>query len=104
MTTPVTTASTPIETLVRDNPELHRYELYAGDELAGYLAYRRAEDQVLITSTVVQPQHRGHGLAGELVEAALDDLRGQGCSVRTTCWYVKEWLDSHPDPSRAAGA
>ena len=93
----MTTRSVTTRTRVHDNAELSRYDLVVGDELAGYLAYRKADDHVLVTSTVVRPEHRGHGLASELVQHSLDDLRRQGLALRTTCWYVKEWLNSHPD-------
>lgn len=95
----MTTRSMATGTTVQDNAELDRYELFVehDDELAGYLSYQKTDDHVLISSTVVRPEHRGRRLASELVHHAMDDVRRQGLSVRTTCWYVKEWLDSHPD-------
>lgn len=85
------------ERAVRDNVEQHRYEILIGGELAGYLSYRTSDERMLITSTQVFPEHRGHGLAGELVRHALDDVRRRGQSMLTTCWYVKEWVAAHPD-------
>ena len=49
--------STFSSTTVRDNPERDRYELFVGEELAGYLAYRRSDDRILISSTVVDRKH-----------------------------------------------
>jgi uncharacterized protein len=93
----MSTRGTPTASTIRNDEQVGRYELLVGDELAGYLSYRAAGEHVMISSTVVQPQYRGRGLASELVRKALDDVRSRGGSVTTTCWYVREWLDRHPD-------
>jgi predicted GNAT family acetyltransferase len=84
-------------TVIRDVPARGRYELYVDDELAGFLAYRAQGDGVLFSSTVVDPRFRGRGLAAELVQCAMDEAERKGLSVRTTCWYVSQWLVNHPD-------
>jgi predicted GNAT family acetyltransferase len=92
--------STISSTTIRDNLERSRYELFVEGELAGYLAYRRSKGLILITSTQVLPAYRGRGLASQLVQAAMDDVREEGLTVQTTCWYVDEWLESHPAPAQ----
>jgi len=36
-------------------------------------------------------------VASQVVKYALDDLAGQGATVRPTCPFVASWLDKHPD-------
>ena len=86
-----------MSTRVVDRPEASRYELIQDGQVLGYADYRRGDDAVELPHTVVDPAHRGQGLAAELVGAALDDLRSQGARVIPTCWYVAEFIDTHPD-------
>jgi predicted GNAT family acetyltransferase len=91
--TPVSANLAPV---ITDNPDRQRHELTVDGEVVGHLAYRRSEGQVHFSSTVVRPTHRGRGLAGLLVEHAVEEARGEGRSISTGCWYVQDWLDAHP--------
>ena len=82
---------------VVDRPEASRYELVQDGQVLGYLDYRPRDGAVELPHTVVDPAHRGQGLAAELVGAALDDLRANGARVIPTCWYVAEFIGSHTD-------
>jgi len=31
------------------------------------------------------------------VQGALDDLRARGAMVIPTCWYVRDYIDAHPE-------
>jgi uncharacterized protein len=82
---------------VRDVPAAHRFEVWVGDELAGYAAYRRLDDSTwAFDHTEVGPPFEGRGLAGRLVTAALDEVRSLGGSVLPYCPYVRSWLGRHP--------
>ncbi|MGO1257402.1 MAG: GNAT family N-acetyltransferase, partial [Brachybacterium sp.] len=50
-----------------------------------------------LRSTVVAPERSGQGIGSAIVRYALDDIRGQGLNIRPTCWFVKGWIDRHPD-------
>jgi predicted GNAT family acetyltransferase len=54
-------------------------------------------DVVVLPHTEIDPARRGHGLGAVLVQGALDDVRARGRTVIPTCWYVREYLDLHPD-------
>ena len=84
--------STDIAPVIIDNLDRDRYELLVDGEVTGYLTYHRSEGRVFIPSTVVIPAYRGRGLAGRLVERAMNDARGEGLMVTTGCWYVRDWL------------
>jgi predicted GNAT family acetyltransferase len=82
---------------VVDRPEAGRYELRVDGVVAGY-ADRTVEDGVMVLPhTVVQPAHRGQGLAGRLVRRALDDARAAGLQVLPLCWYVADHIRAHPE-------
>ncbi|MBA3604816.1 MAG: N-acetyltransferase [Acidimicrobiia bacterium] len=74
-----------------------RYELR--DDSAGpviaFADYRRDGDVWEFHHTVTEPEHRGQGLAAEVVRAALDDVRANGGRVVPTCWYVDGFMRNH---------
>lgn len=93
---PMASVPTDVAPAVTDNLDRQRYELTVDGEVAGHLAYRRSEGRVHFSSTVVQPAHRGRGLAALLVEHAVREARDEGRSISTGCWYVEDWVDAHP--------
>ncbi len=62
------------------------------------LAYVPVSDTVLdLYSTWVPPEERGRQVAARLVTAALAHARELGLRVVPSCWYVRRWIDAHPD-------
>jgi uncharacterized protein len=62
------------------------------------LSYAPAGPGVLnFYSTYVPAADRGHGTAGQLVEAALAYARREGFRVIPSCWYVAVWIQRHPE-------
>ena len=81
---------------VRNNLDLHRYELYVGDRMIGIADYHRRDDVVVLPHTVIEPRQRGRGWGDVIVRAALDDLRQQGVRIIPQCWFVAEFVDHNP--------
>jgi len=82
---------------VRDAPAAHRFEVWVGDELAGFATYRLLEGSTYaFDHTEVGPPFEGRGLADVLVTAALDEVRSRSGSVLPYCPYVRAWLARHP--------
>lgn len=50
-----------------------------------------------IQSTFVPDEARGRGVAGQLVQAAMEFARENGYRVIPTCWYVGSWLARNPE-------
>jgi hypothetical protein len=48
------------------------------------------------TSAAPSCRRRGEGLAGAIVEAALEWAEGEGYQVIPTCPYVARYIDAHP--------
>lgn len=79
-------------------PDARRYVLRVGGETASVLDYRVLGDSVAFTRAFTNPPYRGGGLAGELVEFAVDDVETTTRRrIVPSCWYVGEWFDRHPD-------
>jgi hypothetical protein len=52
---------------------------------------------VTITHTGTPRQHRGQGIAAELVARAVADFRAEGRKVVPLCWFARQQFDTHPD-------
>lgn len=80
------------------NDVRERYEITVDGDVAGFADAKVSKDGIrLFDHTVVKPEFRGQGLAGELVGKALDDVREQGQKVVAACWYVADFIEAHPD-------
>lgn len=83
---------------VVDHHDAARYEArLTGGTVVGYLEYRVTGDTIAMPSTVVDPRHRGHGIAARLARTALDAARDAGKRVDPQCWYVAEYIEKHPE-------
>ena len=81
-----------------NEPDANRYALRDGDELLAVLDYASNGRAISLTRAFTSPQHRGRGLAADIVEFAVDDIEASSdLRVIPMCWYVGEWFDKHPD-------
>ncbi len=85
-----------VELQVTDNPDKARFEIVADGELAGFAQYYLRDGQIAFTHTETDDRFRGHGLAGHLVQAALDAARERHLAVLPYCPFVKSWIGSSP--------
>jgi predicted GNAT family acetyltransferase len=82
---------------VRRNDALSRYELVIDGEMVGIADFRLDGEAVVLPHTEVDPRRRGQGLGALLVAGALDDIRHAGRTVVPSCWYVRQYIEEHPD-------
>ena len=82
---------------VADNPDKARFEILADSELAGFVLYHLRGDEIAFTHTETDERFRGHGLASQLVQAALDAARARQLAVLPYCPFVRSWLAEHPE-------
>ena len=61
--------------------------------------YRLADGVMAITHTEVAPALEGRGIAGALVQAALDHARSAGLKVRPLCSFARAYMRRHPETS-----
>ena len=96
-------------TSVRDNPAERRYEIFDGDQLAGFSEYKLTRTKIAFTHTQIDPGFSGRGVAKRLVTQELDDARVRGLAVLPFCPYVRKviaknantYLDLVPEKDRA---
>lgn len=73
--------------------------IYGTDEAGKVIAeitFPQTEPGVFtINHTIVDSCLQGQGIAGKLVQAAVDDIRKQGGKVQATCSYAVKWLEKH---------
>jgi uncharacterized protein len=86
------------DVVVKNNPELARYELIVDGELAGFAQYRLRGTRITLYHTEVQPRRREAGLGSDLARAALDDARARGLTVVPSCPFIADFIRHHPAP------
>jgi predicted GNAT family acetyltransferase len=68
------------------------------DGLESVCEYGKAGEGTLnFWHTYVPPELRGKGIADELVRKALDDVLERGLKVIPSCWFVRVYIDRHPE-------
>src|SRR6266404_229705 len=88
---------------VRDNAQELRYELIDDSgAMIGEIRYVLEPGAVALVHTEVDPEFQGHGLFGELVQGAMNDLRERGLKMIPVCPYVRAWLRRHPEQADLA--
>jgi predicted GNAT family acetyltransferase len=80
------------------NTAAHRYELRVDGAMVSAADYVERRGSISFTHTFTDPKQRGRGLAGEVVEFAVNDVE-QNTTLRIIpmCWYVGQWFDEHPE-------
>ena len=78
------------------NEAEERFELAQGGGTA-VAAYRLEGDTISFTHTVVPEELEGQGIGSRLVRAALDESRRRGLKVVPLCYFVKGYIDRHPE-------
>jgi predicted GNAT family acetyltransferase len=93
---------------VRDNRAGSRYEIYDGDQLAGFCDYNLTRTTIAFIHTEIDQAFARRGLAKQLVTEELDDARRRGLAVLPFCPYVRKvitqnastYLDLVPEKDR----
>ena len=79
------------------NDETRSRFLALVDGHEAHVEYARSGDVYDLTHTFVPGQLRGHGVAEELVQSALDQIEAQGAKFIPTCPFVQAFLKRHPE-------
>ena len=62
-----------------------------------YVLYTEDKNTMDLYSTYTPPQLRGQGLAAKVVLAAFEYAREKKLKVIPSCWYVRKFLEKHPE-------
>jgi uncharacterized protein len=83
---------------VTRNEERGRYELVDDERVIGIADFELVDGATMVLPhTEIDSRRRGQGLGAILVKGVLDDARSRNLSVVPACWYVREYLDLHPE-------
>ena len=81
-----------------NEPDASRYTMRIDGTLVGVLDYAVNGASISFVRSFTNPQYRGNGYAGELVEFAADDVEKSGEKrIVPMCWYVGDWFAEHPE-------
>ena len=89
-------ASTPAAPAIVHNTAAQRFEAGQGATMAE-CSYRRQGNLLVLHHTEVPPALQGLGLAGLLVQSALDWARDNRLQVQPSCSYVASYMKRHPE-------
>ena len=79
-----------------------RERIFALDEqgkLVAEVTFPVSEGVADIDHTFVDQSLRGQGVAGQLLEAAVRQIRAEGLRAKATCGYAVKGFGEHPDQS-----
>ena len=79
---------------IEHQPDRNRFATIV-DGHEAELDYDRDGDVLVITHTGVPVAIGGRGIAGALVQAAVEFARQAGLRVRPACGYAASWMDRH---------
>ena len=74
-----------------------KYSLKLDGERVGVLTYRDAGNRRVLVHTEVEPDYGGQGLATQIIEFALNDIREKGMRIVVVCPVVAHYLETHHD-------
>jgi hypothetical protein len=80
---------------ITHNPANDRFEVWIDGKLSK-LDYIQEARNFVIAHVGVYPEHRGQGIAGKIVEAALQYARENGLRVIPMCSYAAAYIRRNP--------
>jgi uncharacterized protein len=82
---------------IKHDTQNQQFTAYLENEEIGELAYALPEDGIIdFQHTFIEEQHRGKGLADELIQHGLDHAKQNGFEIRATCTAVITYLKRNP--------
>ncbi len=81
---------------IKNNKESSRYEVDVNGKDA-FAVYQIDGKRIIFTHTEVPPELEGRGIAGNIVQIALDDSRAQGLQVVPVCPFVSAYIKRHQE-------
>jgi len=81
---------------VVNNPNEKRFETWIDGKLSK-LDYIEDDKNFVITHVGVQPEFRGHGLAGKITQVGLEYAKEKSLRVVPMCSYAAAYIRRHPE-------
>ncbi|MGC7094801.1 GNAT family N-acetyltransferase [Amycolatopsis lurida] len=84
------------DALVRRDEAGHRYQVFVGDEAAGFAEYTEDGNRTVFTHTEIGDEFGGRGLGKVLAAGALDDAVARGRVIVPLCPFIASYLKRNP--------
>jgi predicted GNAT family acetyltransferase len=101
VTGPDSRGAAAAELRIQDVPEHGRYEARLGEELAGWVDYRRIgmapRRRLVAIHTEVPPEFGGRGIGSALVRRVVADARAAGEGISPVCPLFVAHFERHPE-------
>jgi predicted GNAT family acetyltransferase len=81
---------------IQNNVAKHRFETTVDGHL-NLLDYQQHSGVLVLVHTEVSPELQGRGIAGKLVQAALDYARANKLKVDPQCEYAAAYMQRRPE-------
>jgi uncharacterized protein len=82
---------------IKENTQLHRFELPIGDDLFAAAYYRIENGQVALIHTEVPAEFSGRGIASQLAGELFELLRKTRRKAILKCPFMVRFLVKHPE-------
>lgn len=82
---------------IRDNADLHRFEINLGDGTFAIAEYTLPPGKIMFTHTKVPEAHEGKGIGTRLIRFALDAARERRLQVVPTCPFFAAYMQKHAE-------
>lgn len=82
---------------LRHDPARQRYSFDLGDGEQAVIDYLRRGDTLHLLHTGVPSRFEGQGIAAELTEAVLAEIRAQELRIVPECSYIARYIERHPE-------
>lgn len=92
--TPATAYLNRMDSPVRDNASLSRYELEVDGQVV-FANYRRREGALVITHVEAPVPLRGTGASDRLMRGLMEIMRAENTKVVPLCGYAAAWIRRH---------
>ncbi|MEV0434330.1 MULTISPECIES: GNAT family N-acetyltransferase [unclassified Nocardia] len=79
------------------NQDKNRYDIFYGDELAGFAEYIERGNDTDFVHTEIDDAFGGKGLGSKLARYAVEDVIARGRTITPHCPFIRGWLDKHPE-------
>ena len=91
------TSDTASDARVELNTDRSRYELYVGDDLAGFAQFHESGNRAVFTHSEVDDAYSGQGLGKVLASGALDDAVARDKVIVPICPFIAAYLRKNPE-------
>jgi predicted GNAT family acetyltransferase len=82
---------------VKENSQLHRFELPLGNGLFAAAYYRIDDERIVLIHTEVPAEFSGQGIASQLAGEVFELLRKTGRKAVLQCPFMGRYFAKHPE-------